>query len=74
SIHMEAGDSVHLPSSTPHGWENPYATDARVLWVGTVPLFKQDADPQGLGDDLALHGSPTGQSVARHSAAGKRRA
>lgn len=71
SILMEAGDSVHLPSTTAHGWENPFATDARVLWVGTVPMFKQDAGSDALGQDLALHGSPTGNFVAGRKTAGK---
>lgn len=73
AIHLEAGDSVHLPSTTPHGWENPFATDARVLWVGTVPMFKQDAGPGALGEDLALHGSPTGNFGAGQKTAGKGR-
>lgn len=73
AIHMEAGDSVHLPSTTPHGWENPFATDARVLWVGTVPMFKQDAGPEALGEDLALHGSPTGNFAEGRKTAGKAR-
>ena len=71
AIHLEAGDSVHLPSTTPHGWENPFATDARVMWVGTVPMFKQDAGPEALGEDLALHGSPTGNFGVGRAAAGK---
>lgn len=70
-VHLEEGDSVHLPSTTPHGWENPFATDARVLWVGTVPMFKQDAEPDAMGQDLALHGSPTGSFTTGRAAAGK---
>jgi len=70
-IHLEAGDSVHLPSSTPHGWDNPYATDASVLWVGTVPLFGPDEGPDTLGQDLAEHGSPVGTLPAPGAAPGK---
>ncbi len=67
-IHLDAGDSVHLPSTTPHGWENPFATDAKALWVGTVPLFKQGADADLLREDLARHGSPTGALAQRKPA------
>lgn len=59
-IHLEVGDSVHLPSTTPHGWENPFSKEAKVLWVGTVLLFKHDDESGDVGNDLQLHGSPTG--------------
>lgn len=64
-IHLSEGDSVHLPSTTPHGWENPFASDASVLWVGTAPLFRYDADADDAGADLKLHGSPTGMVASR---------
>jgi quercetin dioxygenase-like cupin family protein len=59
-IHLEQGDSVHLPSTTPHCWDNPFTAAATVLWVGTAPLFRRDADSHETGEDLKLHGSPTG--------------
>ena len=62
--HLLVGDSVHLPSTTPHGWENPFSEAASVLWVGTLPLFKHDAaltgDTDSEGQDLLTHGSPMG--------------
>lgn len=61
-VHLGQGDSVHLPSTTAHGWENPFATEAQVLWVGTVPMFKQDAGHDAMSEDLARHGSPTGRA------------
>ena len=45
------------------GWENPFNKEAKVLWVGTVPLFKHDDDSGEAGNDLELHGSPTGVYV-----------
>jgi quercetin dioxygenase-like cupin family protein len=72
AVLMEQGDSVHLPSTTPHGWENPFTEEATVMWVGTAPLFQHDADLKAAGEDLKLHGSPTGiplhQAIASHRA------
>ena len=64
-IHLDEGDSVHLPSTTQHGWANPFAKAATVLWVGTVPMFKPGAGADGVADDLKLHGSPTGVAVKK---------
>lgn len=60
---LEPGDSVHLPSTTPHGWENPFAKAAKVMWMGTVPLFHSDAADLGVGPELSAHGSPMGLPV-----------
>lgn len=62
-ILLDAGDSVHLPSTTPHGWENPFAKAAKVMWMGTVPLFHSDAPDRGFGPELSAHGSPMGLPV-----------
>jgi uncharacterized cupin superfamily protein len=29
------GDAITFPCRTPHRWENPGASDARVLWIVT---------------------------------------
>ena len=57
-VQLDEGDSVHLPSTTPHCWENPFAQPAKALWVGTAPLFKTDGDDPHASDDLQSHGSP----------------
>lgn len=57
---LGAGDSVHLPSTTPHCWENPFAQTATALWVGTAPLFKHDPDEPTSTHGLQDHGSPMG--------------
>lgn len=62
---LSEGDSVHLPSSTPHCWENPFDAPARVLWVGTAPIFGPDLNEHGETNDLHTHGSPTGQSIPK---------
>lgn len=59
---LSEGDSVHLPSATPHCWENPFDLPAKVLWVGTAPIFGPDLSGSGETNDLHTHGSPTGQS------------
>lgn len=58
---LNEGDSVHLPSATPHCWENPFDLPAKVLWVGTAPIFGPDLNDSGETNDLHTHGSPTGQ-------------
>lgn len=58
-LQLDEGDSVHLPSTTPHCWENPFAQPAKALWVGTAPLFKADGDDPHAAHDLQSHGSPT---------------
>lgn len=60
---LNEGDSVHLPSATPHCWENPFDAPARVLWVGTAPIFGPELKEHGETNDLNTHGSPTGQSI-----------
>jgi len=76
-LHLGEGDSVHLPSNTPHCWENPFADAATVLWVGTAPLFKAGTGDAGAHHDLQSHGSPTSQpgadKPAAKAAAAKRR-
>jgi quercetin dioxygenase-like cupin family protein len=54
------GDSVHLPSSTPHCWSNPFAQPVTAMWIGTAPLFKHDAHEAEGPHALRHHGSPTG--------------
>lgn len=64
---LGAGDAVHLPSSTPHCWENPFDTVSRVLWVGTAPIFGPDLQEHAETNDLNTHGSPTGQLTKKEN-------
>jgi len=74
-LHLSEGDSVHLPSDTPHCWENPFAKAATVLWVGTAPLFKAGSDDADAHEELQSHGSPTRlSSVPKAKAQPKTRA
>jgi quercetin dioxygenase-like cupin family protein/DNA-binding XRE family transcriptional regulator len=36
---LQAGDSAHYESSTPHSWENMVFIDSVVVWVGMPRLF-----------------------------------
>jgi len=36
---LAAGDSFYFESDRPHGYRNPGAREARVLWVNTPPTF-----------------------------------
>ena len=39
-IAMKAGDSLHFRGNRPHAWWNDSGQPARVLWTGTLPLFR----------------------------------
>jgi transcriptional regulator with XRE-family HTH domain len=39
-IVMTAGDSLHFRGNRPHAWWNDSGKPARLLWTGTLPLFR----------------------------------
>jgi transcriptional regulator with XRE-family HTH domain len=39
-IVMSVGDSLHFRGNRPHAWWNNSGKTARVLWTGTLPLFR----------------------------------
>jgi transcriptional regulator with XRE-family HTH domain len=39
-ITMTAGDSLHFRGNRPHAWWNDSGQPARLLWTGTLPLFR----------------------------------
>lgn len=39
-IEMKAGDSLHFRGNRPHAWRNDSGRPARLLWTGTLPLFR----------------------------------
>ena len=48
-IEMKAGDSLHFRGNRPHAWRNDSGQPARLLWTGTLPLFRgrtTSADPK----------------------------
>jgi transcriptional regulator with XRE-family HTH domain len=43
---MEAGDSLHFRGNRPHSWSNHTDRPARLLWTGTLALFRSTARPR----------------------------
>jgi transcriptional regulator with XRE-family HTH domain len=37
---LSAGDSLHFRGNRPHSWSNDTEGVARVLWTGTLPMFR----------------------------------
>lgn len=42
---MNAGDSLHFRGNRPHSWSNHTDKPARLLWTGTLALFRSTARP-----------------------------
>lgn len=42
---MSAGDSLHFRGNRPHSWSNHTEQPARLLWTGTLALFRSTAKP-----------------------------
>ena len=42
---MSAGDSLHFRGNRPHSWSNHTDQPARLLWTGTLTLFRSTAKP-----------------------------
>jgi quercetin dioxygenase-like cupin family protein len=42
---MSAGDSLHFRGNRPHSWSNHTDLPARLLWTGTLALFRSSAKP-----------------------------
>lgn len=42
---MNAGDSLHFRGNRPHSWNNHTDQPARLLWTGTLTLFRSTARP-----------------------------
>lgn len=43
---MNAGDSLHFRGNRPHSWSNHTDQPARLLWTGTLALFRSTARPR----------------------------
>jgi len=43
---MNAGDSLHFRGNRPHSWSNHTDQPARLLWTGTLALFRSTARPK----------------------------
>src|SRR5690606_29116302 len=46
---MHEGDSLHFRGNRPHSWSNHTDQPARLLWTGTLALFRSSARPRPAG-------------------------
>ncbi len=42
-IVLGVGDSLHFRSTRTHSWANKVKVECRILWTGTIPLFRNGA-------------------------------
>ncbi|GLQ54941.1 XRE family transcriptional regulator [Devosia nitrariae] len=54
---MSAGDSLHFRGNRPHSWSNHTAEPAKLLWTGTLALFRSSAKPKLLPEATHKPGS-----------------
>lgn len=45
---LSAGDSLHFRGNHPHSWSNDTDETVRVLWTGTLPMFRSRAERPAL--------------------------
>ena len=53
---MSAGDSLHFRGNRPHSWSNDTDQPARLLWTGTLTLFRSSAKPSRQAVPIAKTG------------------
>ena len=53
---MSAGDSLHFRGNRPHSWSNHTDLPARLLWTGTLTLFRSTARPSRQAAAVATPG------------------
>lgn len=46
---LAAGDSLHFRGNRHHAWANETQEPARLLWTGTLPLFRARGEPPAIG-------------------------
>ena len=54
---MSAGDSLHFRGNRPHSWSNHTDQPARLLWTGTLTLFRSSAKPSRQAAAVAKPGA-----------------
>lgn len=55
---MNAGDSLHFRGNRPHSWSNHTDQPTRLLWTGTLALFRSTARPTRQLPAKAKPGTP----------------
>lgn len=71
---LTTGDSFHFRGNRPHSWWNATGEPVRLLWTGTVALFRPRADASGIGRARPAHpstkplrGKPTSTNETQES-------
>lgn len=63
---MSAGDSLHFRGNRPHAWANHTDKPARLLWTGTLALFRSSASPRAMpASDKKTGGKPVAKSRSK---------
>ncbi len=68
---MSAGDSLHFRGNHPHAWSNHTDKPARLLWTGTLALFRSTAKPRLLPDDANTTGAKPARNANKKTAKSK---
>ena len=68
---LRAGDSLHFRGNRPHAWANRSGRISRVLWTGTLPMFRSRGE-QSPPEHVQTEGIP-GKSAARASTSAARK-
>jgi len=50
---LSVGDSLHFRGNSPHSWSNDTARITRLLWTGTLPMFRSHAERPALRSSRA---------------------
>jgi transcriptional regulator with XRE-family HTH domain len=50
---LSSGDSLHFRGNSPHSWSNDTSEIARLLWTGTLPMFRSRAERPALRSSRA---------------------
>lgn len=48
TVVLGPGDTCHFRGDSPHSYANRGKTPVSVIWVGTVPVFRNGDEPQGI--------------------------
>jgi len=68
---MSAGDSLHFRGNLPHAWSNHTNKPARLLWTGTLALFRSTAKPQLLPNAQNKPGAKPARNPKKKSVTSK---
>lgn len=68
---ISAGDSLHFRGNRPHSWSNDTDRPARMLWTGTLAMFRSRETPSALGSSREGLGSTPVPAKSRKTSKGK---